>query len=195
MKNKFIWILFFVFIFVLVFVFLIQNGRLNFKNGNMEGNLNLEQKENKLTIKSSAFKDGDFIPSRFTGDGENINPLLEIKNVPEGTKSLALIMDDPDATGGVTWIHWVLWNIHPKTQYIAEDSVPEGAVVGVNSWGKNEYGGPYPPKGSKPHRYMFKLFALDTTLDLSPDAPLSQLEKAMEGHILDKALLVGLYKR
>ncbi len=192
MKSKLIFVAIILLILFILFILFFKNGRLSIYTKNM--NNDLEQK-NKLTIKSSAFKDGEFIPMRFTGDGENINPLLEIKNIPENTKSLALIFDDPDATGGVTWVHWVMWNIDPKTQYIAEGSVPEGAVVGINSWGKNEYGGPYPPLGSKPHRYMFKIFALDTVLDLDTNSNASQLEKAMEGHILDKAVLVGLYKR
>jgi hypothetical protein len=155
----------------------------------------VEKENSKLILKSSAFKHGDFIPQRFTGDGDDINPLLEIKNVPPETKSLALIFDDPDATGGETWIHWVLWNISPDTQYIMEDGVPNGAIVGVNSWGKNSYGGPYPPVGSKPHRYFFKLFALDTTLDIPSSSKASDLERAMNGHILDKAELMGFYKR
>lgn len=148
----------------------------------------------KMILKSSAFKPNGFIPPKFTCDGENVNPLLEIREVPPNTKSLVLIMDDPDATGGVTWDHWLLYNIDPKTQYIDEAS-SAAALQGKNSWGKNIYGGPCPPKGSPPHRYMFKLYALDKTLDLPEGAVKSELEQMMKGHILDEALLIGLYQR
>jgi len=150
---------------------------------------------NVFAIKSSVFKDGEFIPSRYTCDGENINPLLEIKNVPPGTKSLVLIMDDPDATRGVTWDHWLLFNIDPKTHYIAEDSVPVGAYQGRNSWGNINYGGPCPPRGSKPHRYFFKVYALDTLLDLPEGATKQEIEQAMKNHIIAEAVLIGLYQR
>jgi Raf kinase inhibitor-like YbhB/YbcL family protein len=148
-----------------------------------------------LVLKTSAFKEGGTIPKKHTCDGDDVNPMLEIKNVPEGTKSLALIVDDPDATRGAPWDHWIVWNIPPKTQYILEDSVPAGAVQGTTSFGYKKYGGPCPPKGSKPHRYMFKLYALDTELDLPEGATKAELEKAMEGHILDQTVLVGLYQR
>ena len=148
-----------------------------------------------LVLKSSAFKEGEFIPKKFTCDGEDINPFLEIKGVPENAKSLVLIMDDPDATRGATWDHWLVFNIDPKTQYIDESSVPAHAIQGNNSWPKAEYGGPCPPKGSKPHRYMFKLYALDTVLDLPSGAGKVEIEKAMEGHILEQTVLIGLYER
>lgn len=150
---------------------------------------------NSLHLKSSAFKDSDLIPSKHTCDGENVNPLLEIQGTPEGTKSLALIVDDPDATGGVTWDHWLLWNIDPRTQYISEDTLPSGAVQGKNSFSKIKYGGPCPPKGTAPHRYMFKLYALDTILDLSEGEEKQALEEAMLGHILDETILTGFYGR
>lgn len=146
-------------------------------------------------LKSAAFKPNELIPAKFTCDGENINPLLEIKGVPENAKSLVLIMDDPDATRGQTWDHWLVFNIDPKTQYIEENNVPAGAIQGNNSWPKTEYGGPCPPKGSRPHRYMFKLYALDTMLDLEDGVTKDNLEKAMTGHILEQAVLIGLYQR
>lgn len=153
--------------------------------------------ENKtdLTLKSSAFREGDIIPRKFTCDGDNVNPLLEIKNVPSGTKSFALVVDDPDATNGKTWDHWVMWNIDPKTQYIMEDNLPSGAVQGLNSWNKNKYGGPCPPQGAKPHRYMFKLYALDALLDLPASSMKAQLGSAMAGHIIGQTTLMGLYGR
>jgi len=179
-------------LFLIIFLVFLFQGRNMFLNN--EENMT-QNKENDFAIKSSAFKYGEFIPIRFTGDGDDVNPLLEIKNVPEGTKSLVLIFDDPDAFGGNTWVHWVLWNINPETQYIAEDSVPEGATVGLNSWGKNAYGGPYPPKGSKPHRYFFKLYALDIILDLPADTSIENLYAAMKGHIIAETSLMGLYGR
>lgn len=148
-----------------------------------------------IVLKSSAFKNNDLIPTKYTCDGENVNPLIEILNMPAEAKSLALIMDDPDATGGVTWDHWLMWNIDPKTHYIPEDSVPAGAILGKTSFGKTGYGGPCPPKGSKPHRYMFKIYALDTLLDLAEGAAKSELLKSMEDHILDEGLIIGLYGR
>ena len=151
--------------------------------------------ENQLTLKSSAFKNGDMIPRRFTCDGENINPFLEIKNTPANTKSFALVVDDPDATNGKTWDHWVMWNIDPKTQYIMEDNIPAGAVEGLNSWSKMKYGGPCPPQGAKPHRYIFTLSALDTMLDLPASSTKADLEQVMQSHVIEKTTLMGLYGR
>ncbi len=148
-----------------------------------------------LILKSSVFKQNEPVPAKHTCDGANVNPFLELRNAPEGTQSFALIIDDPDATGGVTWDHWVLWNIGPKTQYISEDNVPAGAAQGKNSWGKTVYGGPCPPRGSKPHRYQFKLYALDVMLDLPEGATKQELERAMGGHILGQTVLVGRYGR
>ena len=150
---------------------------------------------NKLILKSSALKNNEFIPSKYTCDGENVNPLFEIKNAPENTKSFVLIMDDPDATGGTTWNHWLLFNINPQTQYIEQGSVPDNAGQGANSWGKTEYGGPCPPRGSKPHHYMFKLYALDAELNLENGASKTEIEKAITEHILDQTVLIGLYQR
>lgn len=148
-----------------------------------------------LTIKSSAFKNNEEIPSKYTCDGENVNPLLEILNVPKEAKSLALVMDDPDATGGLTWDHWLVWNINTQTNYIEEDNLPQGAIEGKTSFGKTGYGGPCPPKGSKPHRYMFKVYALDIRLGLMEGEGKTELTKAMEGHVLAQGTLIGLYQR
>ncbi len=149
----------------------------------------------ELILKSSAFKEGEIIPVKFTCDGENISPLLEIRNIPEKTQSLALIVDDPDATGGQTWVHWLLWNIPPKTQYISEDSVPLGAVAGTTSFGSAKYGGPCPPRGNPPHRYMFKLYALDSVLNLTASSTKTDLERAMNNHIVGQTVLIGRYSR
>ena len=147
---------------------------------------------NSLQLSSSAFAYGGAIPARYTCEGEDANPPLAIDRVPTGTKSLALIVDDPDAPVGL-WVHWVLWNIHPQTQQIAEKSVPAGAVQGKNSWGRTSYGGPCPPSGT--HRYFFKLYALDTILKLGSGTTKAELERAMEGHVIGKGELMGTYRR
>ncbi|MFZ2205224.1 MAG: YbhB/YbcL family Raf kinase inhibitor-like protein [Minisyncoccia bacterium] len=146
-----------------------------------------------MNIQSLAFENGKEIPAQYTCDGENTNPALIINDVPKEAKSLALIMDDPDASRGVTWDHWVMWNISPDTTEIKENSVPVGAVQGENSWPKNEYSGPCPPNNS--HRYFFKLYVLDTVLDLPKTAGSKELIKAMQNHILAESELMGRYQR
>ncbi len=148
--------------------------------------------EKKLTISSPAFENNQSIPAKYTCDGTNVNPPLKIGNVPPESKSLALILDDPDAPGG-TYVHWILWNINPGVGEIKEKSVPEGAVQGKNDFKKNSYGGPCPP--SRAHRYLFKIYALDSQLKLDPKSTKVDLETAMEGHILARGELVGVYKR
>lgn len=144
-----------------------------------------------MNISSPKFKNNGFIPIKYTKDGENINPPLVFSCVPSQTKSLVLIMDDPDAPNG-TWVHWVLWNINPKITEIAENSVPAGAVQGQTNRDKN-YSGPYPPSGT--HRYFFKLFALDNTLNINSDTRAAELMKIIEPNIIEKAELIGLYQR
>lgn len=146
----------------------------------------------ELKLTSPAFNHGMQIPSRYTCDGEDINPHLVIHGVPEGVKSLALVMEDPDAPGGL-WVHWVTWDIPPDTREIREHTVPFGTEEGRNSWGESGYGGPCPPSGT--HRYIFRLYALDTKLHLSGDAAKEKLEAAMEGHIMTTAELMGTYFR
>lgn len=143
-----------------------------------------------MNISSSAFGHNESIPSQYTCDGADINPPLSISGVPDGVKSLALIMDDPDAPVG-TWDHWIVWNIPPGLGSIVEDSVP--GIQGKNGWGRSDYGGPCPPRGT--HRYFFKLYALDRLIDLGSGASKAALEKAMQGHILAQAELIGLYQR
>lgn len=145
-----------------------------------------------MKITSSAFEHTTSIPKKFTCDGENINPPLEFSDVPEGTKALILIVDDPDAPGG-TWVHWTVWNISPDAAGIVENSIPSGGIEGVTSFGSSGYGGPCPPSGE--HRYFFKLFALDTELDLSTESDKETLEEAMVGYVIDKSELIGLYTR
>ena len=143
-----------------------------------------------MNISSSAFENNGMIPKQFTCQGKDVNPALEIKGIPQGAKSLALIVDDPDAPRG-TWVHWVVYNINPSNNRINEDSIP--GVQGQNDFGRQNYGGPCPPSGT--HRYFFKVYALDSVLDLQAGASKKDVEEAMDGHILEKAELVGRYQK
>jgi Raf kinase inhibitor-like YbhB/YbcL family protein len=145
-----------------------------------------------LKLSSPAFKHNDSIPSKYTCDGEDVNPPLVIENAPLNTKSLALIVDDPDAPAG-NWVHWVVWNIDATTDEIRENTVPSGALQGINDFRKHDYGGPCPPSGT--HRYFFKLYALDMMLSLGPKANKAELERAMKGHVVAQGELIGLYRR
>jgi Raf kinase inhibitor-like YbhB/YbcL family protein len=145
-----------------------------------------------LKVTSSAFSDGGKIPKKYTCDGSNVNPPLRIENLPNTVKSLALIVDDPDAPGR-TWTHWLVWNIDPKTTEIGENSVPQNAVQGTSDFGNARYGGPCPPSGA--HRYYFRAYALDAALSLPSSATKSAVEKAMAGHIIAKGSLMGTYSR
>ena len=151
----------------------------------------------EIKITSSAFEEGGFIPAKYTCDGADVSPPLQWDAVPEGTKSVALICDDPDAPMG-TWVHWVLFNLPSDAKELAEnipaeETLPNGAKQGVNDFGRIGYGGPCPPGGT--HRYFFKIYALDTEVGLEAGADKRQLLKAMEGHILEQGQLVGKYKR
>jgi Raf kinase inhibitor-like YbhB/YbcL family protein len=145
-----------------------------------------------LALTSPAFAQGQAIPSRYTDDGENTSPPLVVAGAPHGTVSLALIVEDPDAPVG-TWVHWVVWDLPAGTHDIAAGKLPEGALEGRNSWGRNVYGGPAPPSGT--HRYFFRLFALDVAPDLPPRAGAAALRRAMSGHVLATAELMGTYHR
>ena len=140
-----------------------------------------------LEVASPAFENNGFIPAKYTCQGEDINPPLVIKNIPEGTKSLVLFVDDPDAPMG-TWVHWVVWNIN-ITGEIKEDTIP--GVQGMNDFGRLNYGGPCPPSGV--HRYFFKVYALDCLLDLPEGSSKKDVESAMQGHVLASGQLVGRY--
>jgi hypothetical protein len=142
-----------------------------------------------MKLESLEFENNQFIPAKFTCDGEDINPSLIIEEIPEETKRLALIVEDPDAPMG-TWVHWIVFNIH-VTDIIEENSIP--GTQGTNDFRKLEYGGPCPPSGT--HRYFFKLYALDEKLYLEEGCKKKELEKAIEGHILATAELIGLYVR
>ena len=144
----------------------------------------------ELTVKSSAFEANKQIPKKYTCDAENTNPPLTIEGTPKETKTLALILDDPDAPRG-TFDHWVVWNIPPSTNKVGEHSVP--GTEGLNGARKAGYMGPCPPSGT--HRYFFKVYALDTELSLGAKSTKRDLEKAMQDHILAKGELIGLYHR
>jgi hypothetical protein len=153
-----------------------------------------ETSKNPMEILNSAFNHEGEIPAIYACDG--VSPPLKFNNILENTKSLVLIMDDPDAKDvvGYTWVHWLVWNISPTTRVIEEGSVPLNAREGKNGRGTQGYQGPCPPIG-RTHRYFFKLYALDTVLDLPEGATKGQLEEAMEGHILAETRLIGLYSR
>ena len=146
-----------------------------------------------MIITSPAFDDNGNIPKKYTCDGGEINPELQIQNVPAGVRSLALIMHRPDAPmpGGFT--HWVVWNIDPHTSAIKEESVPPGALEGKNSGGKIGYAGPCPPTGV--HHYHFQLYALSEMLTLPSGSSASDLQKQIEQHLIEQADFVGLYSR
>lgn len=143
----------------------------------------------ELTVKSPAFENNKLIPSKYTCDGEEVSPPLTVEGIPEKTKSLALIMEDPDAPAGL-FIHWLVWNIPPSNE-IQENSVP--GTEGLNTNKKNSYHGPCPPGGT--HRYYFKVYALDTLLKLGALSDKEVLENAMQNHILAYGELIGLYRR
>lgn len=142
-----------------------------------------------MKISSPAFQHNEKIPRKYTCDGENINPPLNFDDFPEDTKQLALIVDDPDAPGRI-WVHWVVYKM-PVILHVDENSVP--ATQGINDFGSKSYGGPCPPSGQ--HRYYFKLYALDTKMDLDEGIDKEELLNAMKGHILEVAELIGLYSR
>ncbi len=145
-----------------------------------------------LKITSPAFGHEGMIPKKYSCQGDDINPELIIEGIPEGTKSLVLIMDDPDAPIG-TWDHWVVWNIDSSISNIEENSIPKEGIIGRNSWNRNDYGGPCPPSGT--HRYYFKLYALDTKLTLEEKSNKKTVEKAIKDHVIEQAVLMGKYKK
>lgn len=151
-----------------------------------------------IRLISSAFAEGQAVPKKHTCEGTDVSPPLEWTGIPEGTKSIALVCDDPDAPMG-TWVHWVVFNLAPDTTSLTENlpktpKLDDGTLQGVNDFKRSGYGGPCPPPG-KPHRYFFKLYALDTSLDLGEGAGKKDVEKAMVGHILGQGQLMGTYKR
>lgn len=150
-----------------------------------------------MVITSDAFKDGENIPTVYTCDGQDVSPELKWEGIPIGTKSIALIMDDPDAPGG-TFVHWVVFNIPSDVKELPEAVISskalKGSTQGMTSFGKSGYGGPCPPPG-KPHRYYFKVYALDIRLGISPGVTKADVEHEMKNHILAKGELMGRYER
>ncbi len=151
-----------------------------------------------MELTSTAFREGESIPRQYTGDGRNVSPPLRWRDLPAGVRSLALVCEDPDAPRG-TFTHWVAYNLPAESGGLsegvpAEPTLPDGMLQGTNDFGRVGYGGPAPPPG-KPHRYFFKLFALDGPLDLQPGATRPQLLAAVKGHVLGEAQLMGTYSR
>jgi Raf kinase inhibitor-like YbhB/YbcL family protein len=145
-----------------------------------------------MQLLSPDFKEGDFIPKKYSCDGDNLSPDFEVHGIPEGTTCLALIMEDPDARKR-TFVHWVMWNMSFKTEEFSSKELPGSAIEGLNSAEKSGYIGPCPPSGT--HRYFFKLFALDTSMSLAPESTSQDLETAMQGHIVAQTELVGMYTK
>lgn len=143
-------------------------------------------------IHSPAFAYGERIPREYTCEGRNVNPPLTIENVPEDAEALALIVEDPDSPGGI-WVHWRVWNIPPTTSLIRENSLPKGAMVGKNTFGNANYGGPCPHQGE--HSYVFRVYALRNVLHLPSDATDLMFRNALVGNIVAEADLIGYYRR
>ena len=158
-----------------------------------------EKGDEKMTVKvtSSAFEQAGMIPAKYTCDGQDISPPLQWDSIPEGTKSIALISDDPDAPGK-TWVHWVMWNIPADARQLPENIptdklLADGSMQGITDFQRTGYGGPCPPSGT--HRYYFKFYALDTKLDLTNSSTKTDLLNAIQDHILAQGQLMGKYKR
>jgi Raf kinase inhibitor-like YbhB/YbcL family protein len=151
-----------------------------------------------MNVTSTAFQEGTTIPKQCTGEGKDVSPPLKWGEVPAGTKSFAVICDDPDAPRKEPWVHWVLFNLPAEARELAEGAsrggLPTGAKEGKNDFGNIGYGGPMPPPG-KAHRYYFKVYALETVLDLPEGATKAELERAMKGHVLAEGQLMGKYAR
>lgn len=145
-----------------------------------------------MLLKSPVFKNNQGIPERFTCDGNNVSPPLEISEVPAGARGLVLALDDPDAPVGKQ-VHWLIWNIRPEKQEIKRDTVPAGAIVGTNDFGKTGYTGPCPSSGT--HAYLFKLYAVDCLLPEDAELTKAKIRKMIEGHLIEKTLLRGFYER
>jgi Raf kinase inhibitor-like YbhB/YbcL family protein len=145
-----------------------------------------------VILESEAFVDGAVIPARYTCDGDDVAPPLSWRDAPPGTITFALVVDDPDAPAG-TWVHWVLFDVPASESAIREGASPRGARAGKNSWGRSGYGGPCPPSGT--HRYFFKLYAVDRALGVAPGITAAELVRALQGHVLAEAVLMGRYAR
>lgn len=181
-----------------VLIFALLGGQTTFAADDREKTPEVDEGDTEMKIMSSAFNEGEPIPRVYTCDGKDLSPPLSWEEAPDGTRSLVLIGDDPDAPMG-TWVHWVLYNIPPDTTALAQGmptdtALEDGSKQGVTDFGRPGYGGPCPPKG-KPHRYFFKLYALDTLLEFEGKVKKEDVEKAMKDHILAEAQIMGTYQR
>lgn len=155
--------------------------------------------EHTIKISSPAFKHGEAIPKKYACDQQDISPKIKWSNLPEGTKSITLLMEDPDAPK-VHWVHWLLYNLPPEANHLPQNTTPENipykkAKHGNNNFRQLKYGGPCPPKGDGSHRYRFKIFALDTVLDLEKGANIKKVLEVMKGHVIGKGQLIGTFER
>jgi Raf kinase inhibitor-like YbhB/YbcL family protein len=176
-------------IFIIVIIVVSMSGVFFLNN---KKNNNIIISPNSMKLESSAFINNEIIPLKYTCDGENINPPLTISNAPKDAKTFILIMDDPDAPMG-TWVHWTMWNIPYDTKEITERFAQQGAVEGLTSFGDIGYGGPCPQSGT--HKYSFRIYAINKTIDLDSGATPDELKEKMGVGVVDSAELIGLYKR
>ncbi len=193
-KNSYITII--ILIFLVVIYITAKSGVFDsFRNSTSTQNNSVTINKSKgMKITSPAFVNNTKIPSKYTCNGNNVNPPLIFEDVPHNAKSLVLIVDDPDAPMG-TWVHWVVYNINPKAKDVAENSIPQDGIQAVTSFAKPGYGGPCPPSGT--HRYFFKLYALDTILHFDETQAVDKkaVEDAMNSHIVDQTEFIGLYSQ
>jgi Raf kinase inhibitor-like YbhB/YbcL family protein len=169
------------------------------KNADAPKLRSLQKEVPNMELTSDAFKENETVPTKHTADGADLSPSLKWQGAPRSTKSFALICDDPDAPRPVPWVHWVIFNIPAEKKELPEGvaksgKLPDGALQGSNDFGKTGYGGPSPPPG-KPHRYFFRIYALDQMLSLKEGCTRKDLEKAMSGHVLAQGQLMGKYER
>lgn len=181
---------------ITVVVFVVSYAALFISFGASSDEATPTKEDFSMKISSIAYENNESIPVKYTCDGEDISPPLTISGVPEGTQSLALIFDDPDAPAGTAnpgWVHWIVYDISPDVGEIAEGSLPPNTLEGINDWNRRDYGGPCPPSGQ--HRYIFTLYALDTKLGDISEPTKQNLLQSMSGHVLEQTKLTGLYQR
>ena len=178
-------------ILIIIIIILLFSGFIYLSN-KKPAELKIINYKNMIKITSTAFVQGGMIPQKYTCDGQNINPDISIEDVPESAKSLILIVDDPDSPRGI-FTHWILYNIEPKTTKIQENSVPDGAINGINDFGTEKYGGPCP--GSGIDRYFFTVMALDTILKIPNETGRKEIDKITGNHIIGQGQLMGKYEK
>lgn len=176
---------------VALFVIAVVGISMGYKNITNQAQPTVPPAQGVFSVTSPVFSEYGTIPKKYTCDGDNVSPPLSISNIPANATSLTLVVDDPDAPDGI-FTHWTVWNIAAKTKEIIEGNSPQSSEQGINSAGKSGYSGPCPPSR---HRYIFKLYALDTMIGLDGKATVSNLEAAMRGHIVAESHLIGVYQR